>query len=194
MREAWGPIYNCFENHPHIEDFIAEYKDDIVWQDKISLPPLDPIVYMARLRARQTHKAVSLDGWRTQEAQNQPLPIIKLVGKVFTNIEEGSAWPQSFLDVPAPTLAKNMDPVLLAHRILTILSVFQSTWSCMRNDQLAPWRSGWMAATACADVGRTIDEVSYPPVLSIELNRFNSSHIHGCCLDRENCFDRFAFI
>ena len=115
-------------------------------------------------------RAASLDGWRTLELKALPVFFFIKAATLFTIIEQGAPWPQSFFDVPQSFLRKNKTHSPLAGRFIGVISVWHVIYNKHRFVDFAQWRSEWTPSVSVgARAGCGIQDVYWDVQFHIEV-------------------------
>lgn len=196
LAKIWEPIFNIFENKgngPTWEHFSREFHDFIPNASTPELDPLEGERMFQTIQSLNSARAGGLDGWRTREVKALPAVFAHRFCGIMQCVENGSAWPRSFLEVPLPFLPKTGDTALDG-RLLMLMSSWHAAWNRYRHADLSMWRSEWMPSTMCGGKqGSSITDVFWDVQLDLEVSTLNNNTRIALLLDRCKCFDRFAW-
>ena len=171
--------------------FVNRFRQDVPQCDQIHLPEITIEDWIKTVRSKKCHSAVGPDGLSKQDLINMPLSCTKALVSVLNGIEQGGAWPESFLVGLIGALEKKEGAEKVSeYRPICILSCAYRVWASLRARQLLralskiapPELVGSRPAKETADLWWQLS-------LAIEQCFDSGTHLSGVQVDITKCFN-----
>ena len=196
LTEAWDPIlrmYNETDNpEPDFGPFMARFGDHVTKHPMELSDVTGDELRAVLMQKKKSSGACGIDGWRIDELQRLPVPLLQLFAELFNLIERTSCWPQGLLTALVTLIPKGDSGAPLDLRPITVTSAVYRLWACRRLKDIVRWQDGWLLPSQRGfRTGGSTDDVLLDITSAIEETLLNDElELYLVALDFQKCFDR----
>ena len=195
LMEAWAPIHRMYTGdraEPEFAPFAREY-DGLFEKHPMQVEDVSGSDLLEMLKRRKKKSAAcGVDGWRMDELQRLPLPLMDGFAAFFNLVERTGKWPKGLLTALVSLIPKSEDLSPTNLRPITVTSAVYRLWACRRLIDIMKWQETWALDTQhgfrqghrCEDVLNELTTLIEETLLD------DSKQLYLLALDFQKCFDR----